>query len=122
MPDVSIIMFGVPYKEDENIVQKVNDIFTKVLKVGVTVVNIERASARDGKPGAVCVELDSLSDKKQVLRAKHKCKNSKDYAKTRIKGSESHSDRVNQINCSYLLKLLGKDSDHFVVSNGLIKS
>ena len=115
-------MFGVPYKKGEDITKIVLDLFKDTLKVGVTVKNIERSGARDGKPGAVKVELDSIYEKKQVLRANKNCNASKATLMIRIKGCESHSDRINRMNCTYLLKMMGKGEDHFVVGNGLIKS
>ncbi len=121
-PDLSVIMFGVPYKKGEDITKIVTDLFKDTLKVGVTIKNIERSGARDGKPFAVKVELDSIYEKKQVLRAKKNCNASKATSMIRIKGCESHSDRVNRMNCTYILKMLGKGDDHFVVGNGLIKS
>ena len=119
-PDVSVIMFGIPTKEDEDIIATVTDLFVNMLKVGVTIVKVERAGSRDGKPGAVRVELDSLYEKKQVLRAKHMCKTNPKSAKVRIRGCESHQDRVNRLNCTYMLKLMGKGEEHFVVGNGVI--
>ncbi len=73
-PEVSVIIFGLPTQKDKDIVATVTDLFTNYLKVGVTIVKVERAGSRDGKPGAVRVELDSLYEKKQILRAKNKCK------------------------------------------------
>ncbi len=63
-PEVSVIMFGVPTKKDEDILATVTDLFVNILKVGVTIIRVERAGSRDGKPGAIRVELDSLYEKK----------------------------------------------------------
>ena len=72
-PATLIIIFGLPATENEDLRSKVSDLFTDTLQVAVNIVCVERASSRDGKPGAVKVELDSTWEKVCVLRVKQKC-------------------------------------------------
>ena len=121
-PVNSVIIFGLEQKENENLRNKVSDLFTNMLKVGVTITCTERATPRDGKPGAVKVELSSTWDKIAVLHAKQKCNGSPTTKNIRIKGCESHADRVNRQNSSFILKLMGKNNDCVIAGNGLIKT
>ena len=72
-------MFGVPEEEDEYTHAVVDDIFTNVLKANVNIVDAARTSPRDGRPGAIKVELASTYEKLQVLRYKSKCAESKKH-------------------------------------------
>ncbi len=121
-PSTSVILFGVTYKTDEDIEHKVEDIMVGALCVDVNVVAVERLASRNGKPGAVKVELGSIYEKMAVLRAKQKLNGHKKYDKVRVRSCESHSDRVNRINTGELLKLMGRDEEFVIVGNGLLKS
>ena len=57
-----------------------------------------------------------------VLRAKQKLNGHKKYAKVRICSCESLFDRVNRINTSELIKLMGREEEFVIVGNGLLKS
>ncbi len=121
-PANSVIIFGLPHTKDEIVKDKVKELFSDTLEVGVNIIHAERASPRDNKPGAVKVELEDTWAKLTVLRAKQKCNLKPATSKIRIRGCENHSDRVNRQNSSFILKLLGKDKECMVVANGLIKT
>ena len=121
-PKNSVIIFSVAAKENEYLPAVMDDLFVNVLQATVTVIDSARTSPRDGKPGAIKVELGSTYEKLQILRLKSKCSETKKFEKVRIRGCEDHSDRVNRLNSSYLLKLMGKDKEHVVVGNGVIHS
>ena len=118
----SVIIFGLAEEENEYTHAVVDDLFTNALQANVNIVDAARTAPRDGRPGASKVELASTYEKLQILRYKSKCANIKKYEKVRIRGCEDHSDRVNHLNSTYLLKLMGKDKDHVVVGNGVIRS
>ena len=120
-PKISVIIFGMVEEEDEYL-PAVVDLFKEALQANVNVIDLARTSPRDGRPGAIKVELSSTYKKLHILRLKRKCADIKKYEKVRIRGCEDHSDWVNRLNSTYLLKLLGKDKDHVVVGNGVIRS
>ena len=121
-PKNSVIIFGIAAEEDEYLPAVVDDLLINVLQAKVTVIDSARTSPRDGKSGAIKVELSSTYEKLQILRLKSKFAEIKKYEKVPVRGCKDHSDRVHRLNSNYLLKLLGEDKDHVVVGNGVIRS
>ena len=84
--------------------------------------DVECTQPRGKNPGAIKVELGDVYQKMQVLRAKNKLNDIKKYEKVRIRSCETHSDRVNRLNSTTLLKLVGADKNYVIVGNGVIRS
>ena len=99
--------------------------FADILKVNVEVINAERTGSGgvDAKRvAAVKVELNSAYEKMQIMRLKHKLSDSTKYSKVHIRSCESHSDRVNRINTTEILKIMGISDDYVILGNGVLKS
>ena len=74
--------------------------------LGLDNVNIARAKrlpSRNGQLGLVKVQLQSLEEKKAVLRAKHKVKEKEGYRNVYIRGSKTHVERLVELNFRTLL-------------------
>ncbi len=121
-PDVSVVIYGLENNEGEDEEETVNWLFAEVLKVDVTIENIERTKPRDtGKIGVIKVELSSVEEKITVLRNKLKCDNLKDNEKVIIKSCESHDARVNRINNKLILSMLPKGQEYNITGHGIIR-
>ena len=121
-PDTSVVIYGLQNNEGENEEETVSWLFKEVLKVDVTIDDIERTKPRDsGKLGVIKVELSSVEEKINVLRNKLKCNDLVDSEKVIIKSCESHDARVNRINNKLLLSLLPKGQEYTIPGHGLIR-
>ena len=69
----------------------------------VQVARAKRLPSRNGYPGLVKVQLNSLDDKKSVLRAKHKVKEKDGYHNVYIRSSKTHVERLLELNFNALL-------------------
>ena len=103
-PDLSrnIIIRNLPESSSKRIGSKVNSLFRDGLKLNdITVDSAERKVPQEdsNKPGVVVFTLKSTGDKKEVMSAKNKLKNHKQYSRVYIKHDQSRSDRLLALFC-----------------------
>ncbi len=121
-PETSVVIYGLQNNEGEDEEETVNWLFAEVLKVDVSIDNIERTKPRDtGRIGVIKVELSSVQEKIEVLRNKLKCDELMDNDKVIIKSCESHDARVGRINNKLLLSLIPKGNEYTITGHGIIK-
>jgi hypothetical protein len=93
---------------------------------GVKVVNTKRMNQRDGdnRPGLLKIELESEEQKVVVLRQKEKLKGSEFYDKVYVRSSQSHAERMNQMNMKTLMSLIpGADGQNlYFTGNGRLQT
>ena len=94
VPDVSLIVVGLPQSEGEDLMAKVND----VLHVGLgcdTVLcpaAVERLRARGDRPGLVKVKLSLVQEKVTVWHRKSMLKDNKSFNKVYVSSAKSHAE------------------------------
>uniref|UniRef100_A0AAV2JG05 Uncharacterized protein n=1 Tax=Knipowitschia caucasica TaxID=637954 RepID=A0AAV2JG05_KNICA len=120
-PDVSIVLMGLSYDEDENLAAKIKEVIEEgcACDDGVTLVALERLRARGPGPGVVKVAFASAKEKVAVLRGKTNLK-SQDKFKKVFRSAKSHTERVMEENFKVLLHNLPNGSDYFVSGNGRV--
>ena len=102
--EVTIVARGLSYEEGENLKEKATMMLRHGLGIhDVPVVNAKRMRAYGNKPGVVKVQLQSLNDKKKVLRAKMKLKHSDDFSGVYLNPSHTHTERIMDMNFRTLL-------------------
>lgn len=121
-PDVSIVVMGLPFDEDENLAEKIEEVIEDgwTCDDGVTLVALERLRARGPGPGVVKVAFASAKEKVTVLRGKLNLKSKDKFKKVFIRTLKSHTERVMEENFKVLLHDLPIGSDYFVSGNGRI--
>ncbi len=121
-PDRSVVVYGYSAKEDESIDEQVDRLLYTVLGVACVPKFYERVTGKStDKPGVLKIELKSVYDKIEILKAKKNCENFDDTKGVRIQTCDSHDSRVAKLNARTLLRLLPNDEDMIVTSHGLIK-
>lgn len=106
--DVSVIITGVRYSVDEDVQDKAEKLIHEGLDLPrVKVVRAMRTPFRNGKPGILKVQLESLPVKIEVLRAKAALR---DYGalgnRVFIHGSRTHVERLLEHNIKTILDQL----------------
>ncbi|CAL9695326.1 unnamed protein product [Knipowitschia caucasica] len=121
-PDVSIVLMGLSYDEDENLAAKIKEVIEEgcACDDGVTLVALERLRARGPGPGVVKVAFASAKEKVVVLRGKTNLKSQDKFKKVFIRSAKSHTERVMEENFKVLLHDLPNGSDYFVSGNGRV--
>lgn len=118
-PDVSIVVFGLPFAEGENVVLRVEALIESLECDPVPrIVAAQRLAPRDQKPGLIKVELASTDDKIAVLRRKKALKDIATYSTVYINTAKSHTERLLDLNLKTLLEEIPSGKDFFFTSNG----
>ncbi|CAC5407385.1 unnamed protein product [Mytilus coruscus] len=99
---------------------------TALIKDGLKLANVsvkdvvrKQTYAGNNKPGIVVIGIESLEQKKLVLKSKKVLMNSSKYSRVYTENDVPYEQRINNINNRTILGALGKDND-FVVKSGLI--
>ncbi|KAK7913157.1 hypothetical protein WMY93_013368 [Mugilogobius chulae] len=119
-PDLSVVVMGLPYQENENLTEKIKDVIENgcACDQEVTLVALERLRARGPGPGVVKVAFASVREKVAVLRGKANLKSNDKFRKVYIRTAKSHTDRVMEENFKVLLRDLPNGKDYYVSGNG----
>ena len=107
---------------DKDVPDRVRQLFREsdLADVEPKITNVKRQGARNGRAGIVKVELDSEQSRVGVLRNKGKIKSA--FEDVKVRGSQSHVERVLHKNMWTLLNLIPALKDQVYVSaNGLIR-
>ena len=70
----------------------------------VPVVRALRLGARNGKSGVIKIEVASKDDKIEILKDKHALTSSRDYQRAFLRSSQTHAERLIELNSKTLLK------------------
>ena len=117
--DHTLVITGIPPQTNENITEKVEDLIQNGL--GIKNFKCKRAArvgARDGRHGVVKVECHQVGDKITVLRKKRLLGENPATKKIFMRSSQPHEVRLIQQHTTEILKMIGKDNDFYVNSNG----
>jgi molecular chaperone GrpE (heat shock protein) len=117
-PDNTVVVTGIRYSQGEDIVQKAKSLIIDGLNLDVDVVNAARTPFREGKPGIVKIEFNSKAEKITVLRAKKTLANSEHYQRVYIRSSQTHTERLLQLNTKTILKELGAEEKYRLTGSG----
>ena len=123
-PETTIIATKLPYDNPEDIKQKAQNLVNALTAAcepplpHIDVVNAMRTPFRDNKPGVVKIQLPSRQNKIDILKNKKKLMDNDNYKRVFIRGSQSHTDRLIQINTNTLLNELGLNDKYRVAANG----
>lgn len=122
-PEVTIVIYKMPYSEGEDVNRKVSHL----LEVGVGVMGIvpvrcKRTPLRNGRPGVVKAEFSCLQDKLTVLRSKSNLKTCSTimYRDIYMRSSKSHMERLIELNFKTVLDELPNGRNYRVTGNGKV--
>ena len=125
-PEVSIILSKVPVNEGEDIYEVTKSIIHEALDLpDVPVVRATRLPQRQQGdrpvPPLVKAQLQSVDDKKKVLRVKKRLATAEGYKNVWIRSSRPHAERLTDQNFRTLLGLIGPQGNTVTInSNGRI--
>lgn len=125
-PELSIIASDIPKSRNENLVDKFNIMAREGLKLeGIEAVAAERLPStryKGTRPPLVKIELKCLSDKIKVLQEKQVLKANDVYKDVFLKSSQSHTERLLELNLATVLKHIPNGKDfRFTGSGRLVK-
>ncbi|CAG2250065.1 unnamed protein product [Mytilus edulis] len=127
--NLNIIVKNLPVEQRENtdktfLKSKVAALIKDGLKLAnVSVKDVVRKQTYSGsnKPGIVVIGIESLEQKKLVLKSKKVLMNSAKYSRVYIENDIPYEQRINNINNRTILRALGKDNDFVVKSGRIVK-
>ena len=118
-PDVTVIVTGLRYAPDEDVMNKATSLIHEGLELShVRIVNATRTPFRGDKPGIVKIQLNSVDDKIRVLREKRRLLNDDRYKNVFIRGSQSHEERLLQLNTDVILREMGIENRYRRTGSG----
>ena len=119
--DLTIACPGVRYSPDEDLQQKAEQLVHEGLALpGVKVVRAMRTPYRNGRPGMVKIEFETIEAKKLVLGQSSRLQNWTVLGKVYIRGSQTHEQRTNTENWRTIIKGQGLENDYLVNKNGRV--
>jgi hypothetical protein len=123
----NIVIKNLPVSETQDADSDITvGMVEKLLKEGlkmdkVEIVKAERKRSRNGWPGIITVTLDSVEDKKNILKAKRGLRSTENYKDVFIEPELSFELRQQQRNSRLLLSALGRDSDFKCVRGTIVR-
>ena len=117
-PDVTIVAFGVVQNSNEDTKELAMKIIQATGIDRVPVVRALRLGARNGKSGVIKIELASKDDKIEILKNKHALTSSRDYQRVFLRSSQTHAERLIELNFKTLLKEIPNGNQFRVTGNG----
>ncbi|VDI28368.1 Hypothetical predicted protein [Mytilus galloprovincialis] len=125
-PDITITASGLPFSDDENIVEKANDLIRALgedVSDNVNVTAAARLPSRfSDRPAIVKISFSNLDEKVKVLRNKMKLKQTDTYKNVYIKSSKSRIERLIEVNARAVLRNIPGGRALRVDASGRIKS
>ncbi len=98
-PDRSVMVHGYYAKEDESVDEQVSRLLYQTLEVNCVPKFYERVTGKNSdKPGVLKIELKSVYDKVEVLKAKQSCELYDETEGVRTQTCDSHDSRVAKLN------------------------
>lgn len=123
--DISVMVFGLPEFEGEEIIQNAQAIINALsndVKSRVTIRSATRFRTRfDNRPGPVKITLSNVHEKVLVLRNKMSLKDTMDYKRVFLKSCKSHAERIIELNARTLLRQMPDGHNFRVAANGRIQ-
>ena len=122
-PAVTVVAFGIAQHDNESEEQVAKDLVHNGIGLPETVVvRAARLNPRNGKPGLFKIELCSKEDKIRVLQNKHSLGLIDKYKRVYIKSSQTHAERLIELNFKTILGEIENGDSYRVTGNGrLIK-
>ncbi|KAK7907120.1 hypothetical protein WMY93_015732 [Mugilogobius chulae] len=124
-PDVSVIISGLLYTEEEDVPGLVNELLAEGLQWepprGGGVVAAERTRNRGGRPGVIKVEFGSVQEKISVLRKKQVLRGNAKYKQVYIRSAKTHTERLIELNFKTLLDQMPSGGQFYITGNGRVR-
>ncbi len=122
-PEVTIVAQNLPDVPGRG--DNIQDLAVSLVRDGLNVVDIpvvraKRLVSRNNKPGLVKIEFKSLDDKKKILREKKKLIETDHFRNTYICSSQSHMERLQQINTRILIQEIPNGNQSRITANGCL--
>ena len=102
--ETTVVAQGLHWGNGDNILAEAKKMVNQVLGLDVDVVRAKQLPSRNGRPGLVKVQLNSLQEKIQLLRAKHDLKQKEGYRNVFIRSSKTHMERLLELNIKTMLE------------------
>ncbi len=120
-PEVTIVAQYLPDLPGRG--DNIQDLAVTLVRDGLNVVDIpvvraKRLVSRNNNPGLVKIEFKSLDDKKKILIEKKKLRQTDHFRNTYIYSSQSHMERLQEINTHILLQEIPNGNKYCITANG----
>ena len=117
--DSTVVITNLKTDNDENIMKKCDDLIKDGLGLhDIHVINAKRLPSRTNKPGLVKMQVESLEQKKRVLREKQKLKDINGYDKVFLRSSKTHQERAMEANFKQMLQAVPSLKQFRLTGNG----
>ena len=117
--ETTIVAKGLSYQDNENIQEKAISLISTGLGLrDIPIVRAKRMRGYDGRPGVVKIQLESLEDKKRVLRNKKELKNTPNYRRVFLRTSMTHTERIMDMNMRTLLRKIPGCENMWLTGHG----
>jgi hypothetical protein len=117
--EYTVIAVGLHEEQDENLLEKVNDLIRAMELEDINIVNCTRLNSKiSGRPGLVKIEFDSVDQKIEVLKNKKKLSEYTAFKRVFLRSSKTHLERLYESNTRTLLKSLPEGYKFKLTANG----
>ena len=119
--ETTVAMINVQEEPKENL----KNVCGKIFREGMGITDIspicyERVKSNSNKPSLVKVELWSPEEKRALLRAKRKLRESHQYRNVFIRSSQTYTERIMRSNLKTILAEIPRGSEYKLTANGRI--
>ena len=120
-PEVTLIVTGLKYDDNENVKTKAEALIHEGIgDTTAEVIDAIRTPFRNNRPGIVKIELADKDTKIRVLRNKTKLAADNRYARVFIRSSQSHTERLLHLNTMTMLREIGQEGKYRVTGSGRV--
>ena len=122
--NITTIVTSLSKTSNENLDDQVNQMFRKLgdeimEKVSVSQ-SVRLISRQPAASGIVKVAMETVGQKKKILRAKYRLNDTVEYQRVYIRSSKTHTERLFELNVLTLLNQLPNRNDFCITGNGRI--
>ncbi len=117
--DKCIIAFGLKSQSDAELLAVCQDLVGTISK-DVRVAKCLRFRSRNEKPGLVKIALESKEQKIAILRGKRELLKTAKYKTIRLRSSQTHAERLNELNMRKMLNMIPRGDSFYVSASGRV--
>ena len=118
-PEVTVVAFGIVQHHGEDTKKVAEQLIQDGMGLhDLPIVRAIRLGSRDSKPGLLKIELPSKDDKIKVLQNKSALQKVSGYSRVYIRSSQTHAERLIQLNFKTILNEMPNGGEYRVTGNG----
>ena len=121
-PDFTVVGINVPYDRHENLLDKAKELVYNVLQLDIVkITQSRRLHSRGERPGILKTEVQTIDMKVEILRNKHRLKDSRGrFRNVYLRSSQSHTERIHLMDMKTVLDELPTGNQFRIAGNGKV--